>query len=89
VIINQTDYVWHLAINRPSGESVRDAHVPVRATLTINLPGGDYVIAQTALSDAASPELTRKISSTLAPGQTYRWRLVTLLSETPGSFEPR
>ncbi len=84
VVINQTDYEWRLAINRASDEPVRNVEVVARASQTLDLPGGDYVIEQTMLPTAAAPELSRKISSRLEPGQTYRWRLATLLSESNG-----
>jgi hypothetical protein len=89
IVINLTDYEWHIAIARPSGDSVHDSRLQPRASLTVDLVGGDYVIEQTALSENAAPELTRKIPARLEPGQTYRWRLVTLLSEPAGNSVAR
>lgn len=84
VVINQTDYEWRLVINRPPGESMTDIRVLARASQTIDLAGGDYMIEQTMLPPTPAPELRREIFSRLAPGKTYRWRLATLLSEPNG-----
>ncbi len=89
VVINQTDYEWHMIIGHESGPPVRDFRLQARASLTVDLPAGDYSIEQTALSENATPELSRKISSRLESGQTYRWRLATLLSESPGNSDSR
>lgn len=86
IVINQTDYEWHLAISRPSGESVHDSRLKPRASLAVDLAGGDYTIEQTALAENA-PELTRKISAKLDAGQTYRWRLATLMSDPTGNSD--
>ena len=87
VVINETDYEWRLTIHRVSGESVRELRVLARASETIDVAGGDYVIEQTMLPTAGAPELSRTIPSRLEPGQTYRWRLATLLSESKGDFD--
>jgi hypothetical protein len=84
VVINETDYEWRLAIRRAPDGPGRDVQVLARASQTLDLPGGDYMIEQTMLATSAAPALSRKISSRLEPGQTYRWRLATLLSESDG-----
>ena len=86
IVVNETDYLWHLVIIRPGGGSAYDSQLQPRATVSLDLAGGDYVIEQSAISENAATELTRKIPANLQSGQTYRWRLVTLLSEsTPPS----
>lgn len=81
-VINLTDYVWHLVISRAGGGTVRDFQVKARASEVLELAGGDYLIEQTVLEEGvAGADLTRKIPSTFIPGQSYRWRLATLLSE--------
>jgi hypothetical protein len=87
VVINQTDYEWRLVINRPPGDSMMDIRVLARASQTIDLAGGDYVIEQTMLPKTNAPELSREISSRLESGQTYRWRLATLLSDSTGNSD--
>lgn len=87
VVINQTDYEWRLTIDRASGELVRTVRVLARVSETIDVSGGDYVIEQTMLPTASAPELSRKISSRFEPGQTYRWRLATLLSQPNGNSD--
>jgi hypothetical protein len=85
IVINVTDYEWRLVIARSAGATIKDARLQSRATLAIDLAGGDYVIEQSVLGDNATPEMARKIPVSLASGQTYRWRLVTLLSEPAGN----
>jgi len=89
VVINQTDYAWHMVIGRDSGPPVQDFQLQPRGSQTVDLPAGDYVIEQTALSENAEPGLSRKFSSRLESGQTYRWRLATLLSESPSDSDAR
>ena len=84
VVINLTDYEWHITIARASGEPAADFRLEPRASFTVDLAGGDYAIEQTALTNGAAAELSRKIPAKLESGQTYRWRLVTLLSESTG-----
>jgi len=81
VVINQTDYEWRMVISRALGETAQDFRLPARGSHTVDLPAGDYVIEQAALTENAAPELSRKISSRMESGETYRWRLATLLSE--------
>lgn len=80
VIINQTSYVWHIAIASTAGKETSEATVSPQTTLQVDLAGGDYLIEQTVTSAPAAPGLTRRIPAHLKPGQTYRWRLDTLLS---------
>ena len=89
VVINLTDYEWHIAVARPSGESMADFHLKPRASSSVDFAAGDCVIDQTALAEGAAPELSRKIPMKLEAGQTYRWRLVTLLSEPIGNSDLR
>ena len=87
VVLNLSDYEWHISIARSFGESAADFHLNARASRTIELAAGTYSIEQTALSLGTAPEMSRKIPATLEAGQTYRWRLVTLLSEQQGSSD--
>jgi len=52
----------------------------VGKSLDLELAGGDYAVEQTMLSDDAGPDSTRRFSMQLVVGESYRWRLVTLLS---------
>ena len=86
-VLNLTDYEWHIVIVRSSGGSAADFHLEPRGSHSVDLVGDNYSIEQTTLSEAAAPELSRKIPATLEAGQSYRWRLVTLLSEQRGSSD--
>ena len=81
VVINETDYEWQLTVTRVSGKTAQAYRLQSRATLSLELTGGDYEIEQTALSENPAPELSRKLPVRLDSNQTYRWRLMTLLSE--------
>jgi len=83
-IINRTNYAWHITISSTSGKETFSSPVQPQASVKIDLAGGDYLIEQTVTSPGAAPELSRRIPARLEPGQTYRWRLDTLLSDTSG-----
>lgn len=59
-----------------------------RSTQNIDLVGADYVIEQVALVEGPAQDLDRRLSVHLDPGETYGWRLVTLLSETGARAGP-
>ena len=82
-VINETDYEWTITTTHASGEPAIDSRLRARATLALDLRSGDYRIEQkqVALPDSPPSELSRKISLRVEPGQAYRWRLATLLSE--------
>jgi hypothetical protein len=84
VIENLTDYEWRIAVAATAGTETLASRVSARSSAEINLAGGDYVIEQTVVAENAGTELTRRLPAQLAPGQTYRWRLVTLLSDPAG-----
>lgn len=80
VVVNLSDYEWRIAIAPTGGGEARALRLPARALQEIDVAAGDYVIDQTMLTGNAEPASTRRLTIRLEPGQTYRWRLVTLLS---------
>jgi hypothetical protein len=88
LVENLTDYEWDVAVAATAGTEVCSARVPARGSIALNLAGGDYVIEQTARLERARPALVRKAPARLEPGQTYRWRLATLLSSPAGGARP-
>ncbi len=83
-LINQTNYDWRITLTNTSGKETVASPVPPRAAVPLELAGGDYVIEQVIISPTATPGLTRRIPARLEPGQTYHWRLDTLLSDSSG-----
>jgi hypothetical protein len=79
-VVNLSAYEWRIAINHQAGGEAYAMRLAPRGSVTVDLPGGDYVIDQTALSADASPELNRRVPARLESGQAYRWRLLTVLS---------
>jgi hypothetical protein len=57
------------------------------ASLKVDIPAGEYTVDQTMLVENPGPEARRSFPMRIEPGQTYRWRLATLLSG--GSAEAR
>jgi hypothetical protein len=53
----------------------------VTESIEVELPAGDCEVEQTMLADGAGSETTRRFTMQLAAGQSYRWRLMTLLSD--------
>lgn len=87
-ITNLTDYVWKIEIRRASGGPAQEVKMAPRSTQNIDLVGADYVIEQVALVEGPAQDLDRRLSVHLDPGETYGWRLVTLLSETGARAGP-
>jgi hypothetical protein len=84
LVINVSDCEWQIAIAPAGGGETRALHLAARASQAIDLPGGDYVIEQTALLADAGIDSARRFTSHLDAGQTYRWRLATLLTAASG-----
>jgi hypothetical protein len=87
IVINLSDCEWRILLTPAGGGPVRTLHLAARETQETDLGGGEYRIEQTALSGTAGLESTRRLTVQLDPGQTYRWRLVTLLS-APAGVDP-
>jgi hypothetical protein len=87
VVVNLSDCEWQIAIAPAAGGETRALHLMARASQSIDLPGGDYVLEQTALTADAGIESARRFTSHLDAGQTYRWRLATLLTAPSGETD--
>lgn len=79
---NLTDYVWRLSATLPNGAEIWAREVGPRSAIEVELAAGDYVIEQAVVSGNVGPGLTRQVPARFESGQTYRWRLGTLLSTT-------
>lgn len=88
VVVNLSDCEWQIAIAPSGGGEARALRLPGRDTQKIDLAAGEYVIEQTMLARDAGPASTRRLTIRLEPGQTYRWRLVTLLTAPTGETRP-
>lgn len=89
VVENLTDYRWRIAVTSAGGGEVREARVRARGSVELMFTGGDYVIEQTVVDGNSGTDLYRRLPARLDPGRTYRWRLVTLLSDpTTGTLPP-
>ena len=86
-LVNLSESEWRVAVATPDGRVARTLPIAARATLRAEFPGGTYQITQTALTAVAGPGATREFSLRLEPGETYRWRLATLLA-TPTDDRP-
>lgn len=82
VVMNLTDYRWHITIAHSPAPRAADFEVEPRQSRSIDLASGEYSIRQTVLSEGAANELSRELPAKFAPGESYRWRLATLLSDT-------
>lgn len=81
VVENLTDYAWRLSATLPTGAEIWAGKVGPRAALEVELAGGDYVIQQAVISGVVGQGLIRHLPARFESGQTYRWRLGTLLSK--------
>jgi len=80
VVINLSDCGWQITLAPAVGGPYRILHLAGRESQAVDLPGGEYHIEQTALAGPTGAGSTRQLKIRLDSGQTYRWRLVTLLS---------
>lgn len=83
---NQTDYVWQVVFT-PAGVGGKPAQATVapRASTGLTLAGGEFSIEQSLLGSDGAVVQTRTLAATFHGGQTYRWPLMTLLSNPAGS----
>lgn len=83
IVHNLTDYAWRLVLTDAAGGAELEVQVAPHADRSIELAGGDYGIAQSIIPPNPTGGMDRKITCRLESGQTYHWRLATLLSEKP------
>ena len=88
-MLNSSECEWRIVIAPATGGPGRTCKLAVAASIDIELPGGEYEIEQTMLTDDAGPDATRRFSMRLEAGQAYRWRLVALLAgESLDAIQP-
>lgn len=83
LVENLTDYAWRITVTAAAGPESSTAEVPARGFAEVALSGGDYVIEQAARGPGA--DLSRRLPARLEAGQSYQWRLGTLLSDPAGT----
>jgi hypothetical protein len=83
VIVNLSDCAWQITLSPAGGGPARVLHPAARESEELDLAGGSYGIEQRALIGSMGADSTRRFTIRLESGQTYRWRLVTLLSVPP------
>ena len=80
-LLNTSDCEWQIVITSVASGDRGTWKLPVAKSIEAELAGGDYVVEQTMLTDGVGADATRRFSMQLEAGQSYRWRLMTLLSE--------
>ncbi len=71
---------WQIVFTSEVGGERQSWKLALDQSLALDLAGGDYAVEQTMLMDDAGPDATRRFLLHLDAGETYRWRLITLLS---------
>ena len=79
-MLNTSDCEWQVVITSVASGNQATWKVPVTKSIEVDLAGGDYAVEQTMLADGAGPDATRRFTMRVGAGQSYRWRLMTLLS---------
>jgi hypothetical protein len=79
-MLNSSDCEWRIVITSMAGGDRRSWKMPVAKSLDVELAGGDYQVEQTMVTTGVGSDETRRFSMRLVTGQSYRWRLMTLLS---------
>ena len=79
-MFNSSNCEWQIVITPAEGGERRRWKLPVAKSLDVELAGGNYAVEQTMLTDDVGADATRRFSTRFEDGQSYRWRLMTLLS---------
>lgn len=80
-MLNASGCEWRIVITSVASGDRGTWKLPVAKSIEAELGGGDYAVEQTMLADGAGADATRRFTMWLEAGQSYRWRLMTLLSE--------
>jgi len=80
-IVNQSDYEWRVTASPSEGGSTTEWILTARATVEGTLLPGNYAVQQTMLAPGNIAAASRTFQFTPEAGQTYRWRVGTLLSK--------
>jgi hypothetical protein len=83
IAVNLGNCEWRIVISPVAGGEARSLQLTAWASQAIDLPGGDYLIEQAVLAADAGNGSVRRFPTRLDAGQTYRWRLATLLTAPP------
>jgi hypothetical protein len=88
-MLNASPCEWQIVATSAGSGDRHTWKLPVAKSIEVNLVGGDYAVEQTMLADGSGPDATRRFTMRLEAGQSYRWRLMTLLSEeVANSYTP-
>ena len=87
VLVNLSDCAWQITLTPADGGAVLPLRLQARESRELEISGGAYGIEQTALNGGGGTDSTRRFTVRLESGQTYRWRLVTLLSAPIGETQ--
>ena len=87
-VLNSSDCEWQIAFKAAAGGGSRTWKLAAAKMLKIELAGGDYGVEQTMLTADAGAKATRRFAMHLEPGENYRWRLMTLLSDAAAETPP-
>lgn len=80
VIFNEGASEWAVTATPLTGGEARAWHLSRGASLSVELPAGNYAIEQTLIVERREAGATRRFTMTLEPGQAYGWQLVNLLA---------
>jgi hypothetical protein len=89
-VLNVSDCEWQIGIAPAAGGAKRTWKLSLAESLDVDLAADDYEVEQKMAIANPGPDSTRRFSMHLAADKNYRWRLVTLLSnssETKGGHE--
>jgi hypothetical protein len=81
-VLNVSNCEWRVVIAPMAGGDKRTLKLPLGKSLEVELAAGEYEVEQMMAIADAGPDATRRFSMKLDAGEHYRWRLVTLLSDS-------
>ncbi|HEY0946290.1 MAG TPA: hypothetical protein VGD81_13525 [Opitutaceae bacterium] len=82
-IINASDRAWRIVVAGSASRERRGWTIGAHQTIEAEVPAGVYAIEQTLLTIDGGVAERRHFSAAIEAGESYRWQLTTLLSESP------
>lgn len=81
-ILNVSQCDWRIVVTPSRSGDKHTWELSLAQSLDVDLAAGDYDVEQVMMGVNNGPDSTRRFPMLLVVGGNYRWRLVTLLSDS-------
>ncbi len=83
-MVNGSGCAWRIVFTAQEGGARQAWMLGIAKSIEAHLPEGNYTVEQTMVAAEVEKEQVRRFPMRLVAGQTYGWRLLTLLSGSAG-----